>query len=126
MATRLRSTRSGKYASCFACNATARSGASGSVCFPPSLCLGMCWLTTRAPLEQKEEVERRRKMSDAEILAEDADKARKPKEKLAFLQRYYHKGAFYQDELKEKYSDEGDELDGASLRGLIVFCFFSV
>ncbi len=55
---------------------------------------------------QRAAVERRRQMSDAEVMAEDADKSRQPKAKLGFLQRYYHKGAFYQDELKEKYEDE--------------------
>lgn len=56
-------------------------------------------------IELEAEVERRRHMSDAEIMAEDADKQRKEKAKLSFLQRYYHKGAFYQDELAERFDD---------------------
>jgi microfibrillar-associated protein 1 len=55
--------------------------------------------------KQKEEVERRRLMDDDEILAEDGVKAKSEKT-MKFLQRYYHKGAFYQEELKEQYGDE--------------------
>ncbi len=57
-------------------------------------------------VEQKAEVERRRLMDDDEILAEDGDRGKGEKAKLKFLQRYYHKGAFYQDELKQQYGDE--------------------
>jgi microfibrillar-associated protein 1 len=55
---------------------------------------------------QKAEVERRRRMDDDEILAEDGDRSKSEKAQLKFLQRYYHKGAFYQDELKDQYGDE--------------------
>jgi microfibrillar-associated protein 1 len=47
------------------------------------------------------EVERRRNMTDAEILAEDAAllaaqaESKKNKPKMAFLQKYYHEGAFF-------------------------------
>jgi len=57
--------------------------------------------------KQKAEVERRRKMTDEEILAENAANPvpRRPKGEMKFLQKYYHPGAFYQDdeEAKELY-----------------------
>lgn len=56
--------------------------------------------------DQKAEVERRRAMGDDEILAEDGIKGGGEKTQLKFLQRYYHKGAFYQDELKEEFGDQ--------------------
>lgn len=55
--------------------------------------------------QQRAEIERRRKMDDAEILAEDGDRSKGEKSKLKFLQRYYHKGAFYQDELNDEFGD---------------------
>jgi microfibrillar-associated protein 1 len=52
---------------------------------------------------EKEEIERRRNMTDEEIMRENAMDPTKQKErkKMGFLQRYYHKGAFFQDEVKE-------------------------
>ncbi|KAJ3062211.1 Microfibrillar-associated protein 1 [Quaeritorhiza haematococci] len=52
-------------------------------------------------LEQAEK-ERRRNMTDAEIRAENEKlRPKKEKSKLTFLQRYYHKGAFFQDTEEE-------------------------
>ncbi|RKP23448.1 micro-fibrillar-associated protein 1 [Syncephalis pseudoplumigaleata] len=53
--------------------------------------------------EEAKEVERRRAMTDAEILREDAEKLKADREKkqnhqFTFMQKYYHKGAFYQEE----------------------------
>lgn len=72
--------------------------------------------------EQKAEIQRRRAMDDDEILAEDGDRSKGfvsqrrkevfffltcffagEKAQQKFLQRYYHKGAFYQDELEKEY-----------------------
>ena len=53
--------------------------------------------------EQKAEILRRRAMDDEEILAEDGDRSKGEKTQQKFLQRYYHKGAFYQDELEKEY-----------------------
>ncbi len=51
--------------------------------------------------EEREEIERRRALPEAQRLAEDlehAEKSRKekPQGKQKFLQKYYHKGAFHQ------------------------------
>jgi len=65
---------------------------------------------------EREETERRRQMSDAEIRMMDKDKFVKNKKKWKFLQKYYHKGAFYQGEIeldvtKQDYSAAtGDDL----------------
>lgn len=54
---------------------------------------------------EQEEVERRRAMTDAERRADDAaagvDRFHKERSQMAFMQRYYHKGAFYQDDEAE-------------------------
>jgi microfibrillar-associated protein 1 len=74
--------------------------------------------------EQKAEILRRRAMDDDEIVAEDGDRTKGnvqvlngmeellttlcfagEKAQPKFLQRYYHKGAFYQDELEKEYGD---------------------
>jgi microfibrillar-associated protein 1 len=60
----------------------------------------------RAQEEEAKELERRRGLSDAEIAAEDrANPAKQKAErgKMKFLQRYYHKGAFFQDEEREVF-----------------------
>ncbi|KAI8841346.1 splicing factor, Prp19-binding domain-containing protein [Chytridium lagenaria] len=56
---------------------------------------------------EKAEIERRRNMTDAEVIAEN--ELLRPKEdnsKYQFMQKYYHKGAFYADEeiLKRDYN----------------------
>ncbi|WVQ75954.1 hypothetical protein IAR50_005590 [Cryptococcus sp. DSM 104548] len=59
---------------------------------------------------EKEEIERRRAMPEAERLREDMEHAQKTREKekgeMGFLQKYYHKGAFHQDDelLKRDYA----------------------
>ncbi|TYJ56941.1 hypothetical protein B9479_002386 [Cryptococcus floricola] len=59
---------------------------------------------------EKEEIERRRAMPEAERLKEDMEHAQKTREKekgdMGFLQKYYHKGAFHQDDelLKRDYA----------------------
>lgn len=53
--------------------------------------------------KERAEIERRRKMTDAEIKAENAMlNPEKPKKKYKFLQKYYHKGAFFHELLPEK------------------------
>lgn len=48
--------------------------------------------------EEIMEIERRRGMTDAEIMAEDAkNNPEKERTKIKFLQKYYHKGAFFTD-----------------------------
>ncbi|PVI00888.1 hypothetical protein DM02DRAFT_372355 [Periconia macrospinosa] len=53
------------------------------------------------------EIERRRNLTDAEREAEDREYLEKQKEErgdrsdMAFMQKYFHKGAFFQEELKE-------------------------
>ncbi|PWN53573.1 hypothetical protein IE53DRAFT_145144 [Violaceomyces palustris] len=51
---------------------------------------------------EKEEIEKRREMPEEQKLREDMERAKKSREeksrgKQGFMQRYYHKGAFYQD-----------------------------
>eukprot|EP01083_Nonionella_stella_P167368 562339_1 len=52
-------------------------------------------------VKEKEELERRRKMTDAEILRENEklglNKAGKKKGNMKFMQKYYHQGVFYRD-----------------------------
>ncbi|KAG7449464.1 uncharacterized protein BT62DRAFT_1003047 [Guyanagaster necrorhizus] len=53
--------------------------------------------------EEREEIERRRALPEAQRLKEDLEHARKlrdekPKGQQKFLQKYWHKGAFHQDE----------------------------
>ena len=51
--------------------------------------------------KEKAEIERRRSMTDEERMMEDMEEARKnpaaEKSKYKYLQKYYHKGAFYQE-----------------------------
>ena len=66
--------------------------------------------------KEKEEIERRRNMTEAERRAEDRKKLEeqeKPKPKMLFMQKYYHKGAFYQDQeiLKNRDYSEPTERD---------------
>lgn len=62
----------------------------------------------QARVVELEEIERRREMTDAERLEDDkaAGRERFDKEKgeQKFMQRYYHKGAFFQDQGDEIYS----------------------
>ncbi|KAJ3107560.1 hypothetical protein HDU97_003865 [Phlyctochytrium planicorne] len=49
--------------------------------------------------QEKLEIERRRNMTDAELIEENERvKPAKEKEKYSFLQKYYHKGAFFSDQ----------------------------
>ncbi|KAG4306215.1 hypothetical protein PORY_000203 [Pneumocystis oryctolagi] len=61
--------------------------------------------------KERQEIERRRNMDEEERLKEDLShvkeqKENQPKSKMRFLQKWYHRGAFYQDEeiLKRDYS----------------------
>jgi microfibrillar-associated protein 1 len=53
-------------------------------------------------LREQEDIERRRLMTDEERrkdeMAAGIDRFHKEKKKQGFMQRYYHKGAFYQDQ----------------------------
>jgi microfibrillar-associated protein 1 len=47
---------------------------------------------------QRADIERRRQMTDAEIVAENARlKPKAEKQEMRFMQKYFHRGAFYQD-----------------------------
>jgi len=51
--------------------------------------------------QEKEEIERRRNMTDKEIMEENKkipEKVGEQKQKYKFLQKYYHKGAYYQED----------------------------
>jgi len=48
--------------------------------------------------QELEEIERRRKLTDSEIVRLEPDRFVKEKTRWNFLQKYYHKGAFYQDD----------------------------
>lgn len=66
------------------------------------------------------DIERRRNMTDAEIIAEDSkDKPQQERSKIKFLQKYYHKGAFFADEeiLARDYNEPTleDKVDKSSL-----------
>ncbi|KAK4684965.1 microfibrillar-associated protein 1, partial [Tremellales sp. Uapishka_1] len=60
--------------------------------------------------EEKEEIERRRALPEEQRLREDEEHARKTREKertqMGFMEKYYHKGAFHQDDdlLKRDYN----------------------
>ena len=67
-----------------------------------------------AAAHAKAEIERRRKMTDEEIAKEDADAFKNTKEgmkeqKWGFMQKYYHRGAFFQ-EVKEDGSGMAEPL----------------
>ena len=59
-------------------------------------------------MKEQEEIERRRALPERARLAEDLVRAResrdaKPKSQQAFLQKYYHKGAFFMDRDEDIY-----------------------
>ncbi|KAI9803173.1 MAG: hypothetical protein M1825_001964 [Sarcosagium campestre] len=64
--------------------------------------------------QEREEIERRRNLSAADRDAEDRDFIAKQKEEkdgrgnMAFMQRYLHKGAFFQDDAKQQGLDRRD------------------
>lgn len=64
--------------------------------------------------KEREEIERRRNLSKEERDAEDKDFIEKQKEdqegkgKMGFMQKYYHKGAFFQDDAKAEGLDRRD------------------
>ena len=72
----------------------------------------------REAIEERErelaEVERRKNLTEEERRAEDDDFIAKQKEekdgkaKMAYMQKYYHKGAFFQDDLKADGLDKRD------------------
>lgn len=63
---------------------------------------------------EREEIERRRNLTAEEREAEDREFLERQKEeregkgKMGFMQKYFHKGAFFQDDLKEKGLDKRD------------------
>uniref|UniRef100_A0A060T1G7 ARAD1C20394p n=1 Tax=Blastobotrys adeninivorans TaxID=409370 RepID=A0A060T1G7_BLAAD len=67
--------------------------------------------------KEREELERRRNMTDQEIIKEDEQllqkrhQDKKSKSKLGFMQKYYHRGAFFQDEqlLKRDYNESVED-----------------
>ncbi|KAI9678622.1 MAG: hypothetical protein M1817_005679 [Caeruleum heppii] len=64
--------------------------------------------------KEREEIERRRNLSNEEREAEDRDFLAQQKEEnagkgqMGFMQKYFHKGAFFQDDAKEKGLDRRD------------------
>ena len=68
--------------------------------------------------KEREEIERRRNLSKEERDAEDKDFIGKQKEeheskgKMGFMQKYYHKGAFFQDDAKAEGLDRRDIMGG--------------
>ena len=68
--------------------------------------------------KEREEVERRRNLSKEEREAEDREFLEKQKEeredkgKMGFMQKYHHKGAFFQDDSKEQGLDRRDIMGG--------------
>ncbi|KAG6989759.1 hypothetical protein G7Y79_00065g094700 [Physcia stellaris] len=64
--------------------------------------------------KEREEVERRRNLSKEEREAEDAEHLERQKEeregkgKMGFMQKYFHKGAFFQDDAKAEGLDRRD------------------
>ncbi|KAK0561518.1 hypothetical protein OC844_003180 [Tilletia horrida] len=66
---------------------------------------------------EREEIERRRQMPEEERLAEDLKRAQesrdaKPKGQQRFMQKYYHKGAFFQDMEVLKKHDYTEATEG--------------
>jgi len=49
---------------------------------------------------EEEDTERRRNMTDAEVIAEMKRKPEKSRNRMKFLQKYFHKGAFFQNDEK--------------------------
>lgn len=64
--------------------------------------------------KEREEIERRRNLSQADREAEDHEFLEKQKEeregkgKMGYMQKYFHKGAFFQDDAKEQGLDRRD------------------
>ncbi|KAI9883494.1 MAG: hypothetical protein M1823_004740 [Watsoniomyces obsoletus] len=64
--------------------------------------------------KEREEIERRRNLSKAEREAEDREfleqqqKEKEGKGKMGYMQKYFHKGAFFQDDAKEQGLDRRD------------------
>jgi microfibrillar-associated protein 1 len=64
--------------------------------------------------KEREEVERRKNLTEEERKAEDEEFIAKQKEekdgkgKMSYLQKYYHKGAFFQDDAKAEGLDQRD------------------
>ncbi|KDN50415.1 hypothetical protein K437DRAFT_255133 [Tilletiaria anomala UBC 951] len=81
----------------------------------------------RAREQEQEEIEKRREMPEEQRLKEDIERAKKSREEkqkgdMGFMQKYYHKGAFFQDMdiLKRNYSGKTESaVDKSSLPALM-------
>jgi len=62
--------------------------------------------------KEQEEIEKRRNMTDEEIAALNRNKPEKERGKMRFLQKYFHKGAFFQDEDHAIFKRDFNEATG--------------
>jgi microfibrillar-associated protein 1 len=60
-----------------------------------------------ALIREREDTEARRNMSDAQIRAENPERFARDNSKMNFMQKFYHKGAFFQEELDKVAKQKG-------------------